>query len=125
MARVGAPGTIRGEAVARGVSEYQIRVERAAARGVTPSVAVGKPRRGELTLTQTRRGFLPAGPRSSQKARYRIYWVRSDGSSAGVQDFTSFPEWAEPGESYVNPFDSDDYPDEPNLIIDAVTVVNR
>jgi hypothetical protein len=125
MARAGRPGSIRGEAAARGVSEYQIRVERAAARGVTPSVGVGKPRKGEITLTQSRRGFLPAGPRSTQRARYRVYWIRSDGSLAGVQDFDRLPDWAEPGELYLNPFDADDYPEEDNLRIDAVTVVNR
>lgn len=40
------PGSIRAEAAARGVTVYQIRVERGAARGLSRDVAVGKGRGG-------------------------------------------------------------------------------
>lgn len=143
MARAGRPGTIRGEAAARGVSEYQIRVERGRARGVAPSVAVGKPKANELTLTQTLYGYSLAGPKNRQKSRYRIWWERTDGSIAGVQDTNLEPheflglqperdDKGKPtggtviGYEVPDPFGEQETPyEEPTLTVKAVTVRNR
>lgn len=52
--RAGRPASIRGEASRRGVSEYQVRVERAARQDFTRSQAAGHPRAGETPLSKAR-----------------------------------------------------------------------
>lgn len=54
MARAGGPGTIRGEAAARGVTEYQIRKERAQAQGLPARLGAGHPAKGEPGLEARR-----------------------------------------------------------------------
>lgn len=87
--------SLRAEARRRGVTVSRVRSDRATTRGITPSVARGKPRRGELSLTETRLGFLPA--RSPQPLRYRQWWHRLDGSIAATVDTSTNPK-ARPGD---------------------------
>lgn len=68
--------SLRAEARRRGVTVYQVRVERGAGKGLTPSVAVGKPRRGERTIRETAKGIDLA--RRSQPSKYRLWF--SDGT---------------------------------------------
>lgn len=98
MARTGGPGTIRGDAAAlaaaQGITqtqaEYRIRVQRAAARGITPSVSAGKPKRGELTLTEQRQGIKLR--RSEQPAKYRQWWVDDQGQIKASIDTNRRPD---------------------------------
>lgn len=58
--------SLRAEAARRGVTVYRVRVERGAARGVSPSVAVGKPKKGERLLSskpgRKRGGYIKPQP---------------------------------------------------------------
>lgn len=66
MARFGRPGSIRGEAAARGVSEHVIRRERSAAEGFSPSIAGGH----QGGIRQARKSLRTAeGLRSASEAQ--------------------------------------------------------
>ena len=52
--RQGRPGSIRGEAQARGVSEYRVRLERAEAAGLSPRAGVGHAKSAEASATDVR-----------------------------------------------------------------------
>lgn len=58
--RPGRPGTIRGEASRRGVSESTIRKERAAAQGRSAAQGRGHPLKGELLLSEVRTPSRPS-----------------------------------------------------------------
>lgn len=115
MARTGRPGTIRGEASRRGVSETQIRVERGRAAGLTPSVAVGKPRRGEVTLTESRKGILRR--RSPQPKKYRQWWVDQNGNIRATVDTNRIPDASIGDQAWPDPRYPSQY-----LILQAITV---
>jgi hypothetical protein len=53
--------SLRAEANRRGVSLHRVRVDRAAARGVSPTVAAGKARPGELPLSAATKPRIDLG----------------------------------------------------------------
>lgn len=72
MARAGRPGSIRGEAARQGVTEYQIRKQRAIAQGISPRAGVGKPGKGELSITAQRLAKKQAGGKLTAKEANRL-----------------------------------------------------
>lgn len=90
--------SLRSEAARRGITVYRVRVERGAQRGLSRSVAVGKPKRGELTIREAAKGLRPA--RRAQPKKYRVYWTDDQDVIRAAVDSDTLPDMDVGDEGY-------------------------
>lgn len=95
------PGlSLRAEAKLRGVTVYQVRIERGKAEGLTPGQSVGHPEPGKLSKTEIEEGVQPLAEPIENKFQHTIQKVFEDPNGMDAERIQK----AQPGKTYKSMF---------------------